>query len=193
MLGAVGVGVLVLVAGLATFVQIQQRILRWRAERLLADIREIQMGKSTWADAQRLMNRWGAWGGYQNECNQQYCSYKISIDDVSRAFHDFPFLDGGQWDSQLRRPEWMSGPYTLAGERFAVVEAGSEVRNGEIWGKSFAVRTAFSPRAYETRSRSYAAPDSNVISEGICTPVIGHRRFSWGQPFRSTVQSFLFS
>jgi hypothetical protein len=71
----------------------------------------------------------------------------------------------------------MNGPYTWAGGRFAVVEARFEVRNGAIWGKSFAIRTAFSKWAYEARSRSYAAPDSNVIAEGICTPVIGHRGF----------------
>jgi hypothetical protein len=33
----------VLVAGLAAFVQAQRHILRWRTERLLAEIREIQM------------------------------------------------------------------------------------------------------------------------------------------------------
>jgi hypothetical protein len=52
-------GTLALIAGLAVIVQAQQRLLRWRAERLLADIREIQMGKSTWVDAQRLMYEWG--------------------------------------------------------------------------------------------------------------------------------------
>jgi hypothetical protein len=64
MLRVTGVVVLALVAGLAVFVQIQQRILRWRAERLLADMRELQSHKSTWADAQKIMTRWGKWGGY---------------------------------------------------------------------------------------------------------------------------------
>jgi hypothetical protein len=40
-------------------VQIQQRILRWRAERLMADMHQIRLYQSTWADAQRFMHRWG--------------------------------------------------------------------------------------------------------------------------------------
>jgi hypothetical protein len=51
---------LVLIAFLA--VQIQQRMLRWRAERLLAEIHQTRLYQSTWADAQQLMHRWGAWG-----------------------------------------------------------------------------------------------------------------------------------
>jgi hypothetical protein len=162
---------------LAAYVPIQQHILRWRAERLLADIRQIQMGKSTWADAQRLMHRWGQWGRYQNECNQQYCSYEISIDDISHAYRHFPFLDGGQWESQLRWPIWINRPFVWAGGRFAVVRASFEVRNGAIWAKSFAARTAFSPKAYDRKSDAYAAPDSNVVADGFCTTSLALGRF----------------
>jgi hypothetical protein len=60
---------LVLIAFLA--VQIQQRMLRCRAERLLADMHQIRLYQSTWADAQRLMNRWGAWGRYNGGCTSE--------------------------------------------------------------------------------------------------------------------------
>ena len=59
---------LALLLALAAWVPIQQQILRWRAERLLADIRAIQMGKSNWDDAQRLMHRWGAWNEQLDNC-----------------------------------------------------------------------------------------------------------------------------
>lgn len=59
-IAAIGVGAVLLSAIL--LVQVQQQVLRWRAERLLADIREIQMGKSNWADAQWLMHKWGEMG-----------------------------------------------------------------------------------------------------------------------------------
>jgi len=160
-----GLVVLAAVVCLAVYVPIQQRILRCRAERLLADIREIQMGKSTWADAQKLMNRWGEWGNYQNECNQQYCSYEVSIDDLSHAFHHFPFIEGGQWEPELRWPKWVNSPYTWLGGRFAVVRASFEVRGGLIWGQSFAVRTAFSPKASGPEGNFYVAPDSAVNAE----------------------------
>jgi hypothetical protein len=139
------------------------------------------------------MDRWGVWGGYQNECDQQYCSYEISIDDVSHAFHHFPFLDGGQWESELRWPEWLSRPYVWAGGRFSVVEAKFEVRDGLIWAKSFAVRTAFSPKAYRTQKNSYAAPDSNVIAEAFCTASFGFWRWMKGSESSVDNQEFHFS
>jgi hypothetical protein len=82
MLRVTSVVVLALVAGLAIFVQIQQHILRWRAERLLADMRELQSHKSTWADAQKIMTRWGAWGSYEGSCTGKHCEYRVVIVDT---------------------------------------------------------------------------------------------------------------
>lgn len=56
-----GVTIAFVVFALCALINIQQRLLRWRANQLLRDVRAIQMGHSTWEDAQRLMNRWGAW------------------------------------------------------------------------------------------------------------------------------------
>ena len=131
MLRVTGVGVLVLVAGLAAFVQVQQHLLRWRAERLLADIREIQMGKSTWADAQRLMDRWGKWGGYQGSCTSERCEYHIRLKDILQE------KDRSSYGYLLH-------PYYLLGGRFATVGARIQVKNGAIWTKSFYAEV-FSP------------------------------------------------
>ena len=49
-------------------VQIQLIISRWQAERLSADMHQIRLYQSTWADALRLMHRWGAWGHYDGSC-----------------------------------------------------------------------------------------------------------------------------
>lgn len=113
----------VLVAGMAAFVQIQQHILRWRAERLLADIRALQLGKSTWADAQRIIARWGAWGNYDGSCTQKRCSYKI----VLKSF-ECPLC--------IYRPVQII--VSLA-TRDAYIEADLEVIDGIVWGKDFAV------------------------------------------------------
>ena len=71
---------------LVTFlaVQIQQRTLRWRAERLSKDMHQIRLYQSTWADAQRLMHRWGAWGHYDGSCTAASCEYKIEMDNIAR-------------------------------------------------------------------------------------------------------------
>ena len=76
----------VLLLGTVASVRIQQQILRWRAERLLADIRELQLGKSTWADAQKIMTRWGAWGFYEGSCTEKRCGYQIAMQDIYQGF-----------------------------------------------------------------------------------------------------------
>ena len=43
-------------------VQFQQNLLRWRAERLMADMHRIRLYQSNWDDAQRLMSRLGCVG-----------------------------------------------------------------------------------------------------------------------------------
>jgi membrane protein YdbS with pleckstrin-like domain len=49
--------VLVLVLPAFAVVQIQQRMVRWRAHRLSAEMHQIRLSQSTWADAQRVMRR----------------------------------------------------------------------------------------------------------------------------------------
>src|ERR1700722_1312763 len=79
-------GGVVLSLVLLTFlaVQIQQRMMRWHGERLMADMHQIRLYQSTWADAQRLMHRWGAWGPYDGSCTAARCEYKIEMDGIDR-------------------------------------------------------------------------------------------------------------
>jgi hypothetical protein len=65
-------------------VQIQQRTLRWRAERLSADMHQIRLHQSTWTDAQQLMHRWGGWGHYDGSCTAASCMYEIEMDTCMR-------------------------------------------------------------------------------------------------------------
>jgi hypothetical protein len=44
---------------------------------------QIRLYQSTWADAQRLMKRWGAWGRYEGNCTPESCTYEIEMSDVS--------------------------------------------------------------------------------------------------------------
>ena len=138
--------VLALVAGSAVFVQVQQHILRWRAERLLADIREIQMGKSTWADAQRLMTRWGAWGAYEGFCTAERCEYRIVLQDVFSA-RPITFWSTGHTNPAPRVCcLWFRKPYRALGGRFAIVFAAIEVKDGIVWTKAYDVETGLGPR-----------------------------------------------
>lgn len=163
------VAVLALVAVLAAYVQIQQRILRWRAERLLADIRDIQMGKSTWADAQRLMTRWGAWGAYEGSCTAKRCDYHIEMDDSLSTL--------------LIHYQWLGESYGWLGGRGAAVVGGFVVRDGIVWGRSFEmqldVRGLDGGYYYTLMAR---ATSVSRFSDGPTGWIIRHPEYYVGMP-----------
>lgn len=76
-----GIALLMLVLLAFALIQIQQRIFLHRAQRLLSDFHSIRLRQSTWADAQTLIRRWGAWGRYQGTCTEQDCVYTIRLQD----------------------------------------------------------------------------------------------------------------
>lgn len=116
---------LAVVAGLVLFVQIQQRILRRRAERLLDDMRELQSYKSTWAEAQKIMTRWRDWGTDQSSCTQQECFFYIQMVDSVDTFIK------GHIDRypRLRLLIW---PFQLLGEKFTFIEVSLRVESGLV-------------------------------------------------------------
>lgn len=71
-------------------VQLGERVARHRAERLLADMRDLQPGKSTWSDVQQIRTRWGKWGDYQGTCTEQHCDYIVSFDDILATGESHP-------------------------------------------------------------------------------------------------------
>lgn len=73
---------LVLYLVLLAAVQISQRIMRRRAEHLFSDLRGLQLEKSSWSDAQPLMQRWGRWGHYRGACDADHCEYWILFDPL---------------------------------------------------------------------------------------------------------------
>jgi hypothetical protein len=132
MLRITGVVVLALVVGLVVFVQIQQRTLRWRAERLLADMRELQSHKGTWSDAQKIMAKWGAWGSYDGSCTAEQCTYSIIISDALNAFvwghfDRYPFLRS------------LSRPCVFLGEKDAFVLVTLKIEGGIVTKSSYAM------------------------------------------------------
>jgi hypothetical protein len=124
---------LVLIAFLA--VQIQQRMLRWRAERLLAEIHQIRLYQSTWADTQRLMHRWGAWGHYDGSCAAESCKYEIEMDSI--AFYNPLVQRQAGLDWLLARDRFNF--YQWFGGRGAAFKASFTVHNGTIWRESTAI------------------------------------------------------
>ena len=81
----------VVISGLCTllvafsWVQGEQHLLRYRAERLLSDFQAIHLHQSKWVDAQALMTRWGAWGHYDGQCTASDCTYTIMLADPTSS------------------------------------------------------------------------------------------------------------
>ncbi len=116
-------------------VQIQQRLLRHRAELLMADMHQIRLYRSTWADAQRLMTRWGAWGHYYGTCTAEKCRYRITLTDISGSKF-------GRWIIRRRGLR----VYSLFGGRASRLVVSFTVQNGTIWRETAAIAVAASPR-----------------------------------------------
>jgi len=144
------VGVLLL--GTVASVRIQQQILRWRAERLLSDIRELQLGKSTWADAQTLIYRWGAWGWYEGSCTEKRCSYQIVMQDVYAGFPVYSSPSVAMRKGWRRSRVWMLFPYQILGGRPAQVSARMEVIDGVVWAKDYRIELQVSTGLFPSNS-----------------------------------------
>ena len=118
---------LVLLAFLA--VQIQLIISRWRAERLSSDMHQIRLYQSTWADAQRLMHRWGAWGHYDGSCTAADCHYAIGMGTIRYQNPHAPRRAWVEWFSahdRLNLYQWLGG-------RDVAFYASFTVHDGTIW------------------------------------------------------------
>jgi hypothetical protein len=135
---------LVLIAFLS--VQIQQRTLRWHGERLLADMHQIRLYQSTWADAQRLMHRWGAWGHYDGSCTAASCKYEIEMDGIDRYNPRIPrhaWLDWLLAHDRFNLYQWFGG-------RGSGVRASFTVHDGTIWRESTAMGVSVPRRRIRT-------------------------------------------
>ncbi|HET6179822.1 MAG TPA: hypothetical protein VFE61_23065 [Candidatus Sulfotelmatobacter sp.] len=78
-----GLVVVALVLLTLVTVQFQRRLLRHRAEQLMADMHQIHLYRSTWTDAQRLITRWGAWGRYDGTRTAAECRYEITLTNMT--------------------------------------------------------------------------------------------------------------
>lgn len=144
------VGVLLL--GTVALVRMQQCLLRWRAERLLSDIRSLQLGKSTWADAQKIMTRWGPWGFYEGSCTEKRCGYQIAMQDIYQGFPVYSTPSNTMRKNWAQRSYWMLVSYQLFSGRPTLISARIEVLNGVIWAKDYRIVLQASPRFLPSES-----------------------------------------
>ena len=113
-----------------TLVTAQQYLLRWRCQRLLADLQSIRLHQTTWAQAQILMHRWGHWGHYDGTCTPANCEYRILLTDPGIPYSK---LKPDTLASRFFYNRLFRSFYQLAGFRFATFEVDFIVQDGTIW------------------------------------------------------------
>ena len=123
-------------------VQAQQHLFRHRAERLLADFQSIRLHQSTWADAQVLMQRWGAWGHYDGTCGEAECVYRIELGDAASGW--VGKLAGGSDGLRFRIVE---RSYELLGGRDGAMVVSFLLQDGVIWRSGIELMVGATPRA----------------------------------------------
>jgi hypothetical protein len=117
-----GIGAVV-VALLAGAIRLDQYVLRRRAERLLSDIRSLELRKSTYADARRLEDRWLD-ESKEAVCRPSWCDLQISVDNVGARHLAF-----------LLNHLTIRAIYHGLGGRVAGVGSFLRVRDNLLWGK----------------------------------------------------------
>ncbi len=113
-----------------TLVTAQQYLLRWRCQRLLADLQSIRLHQTTWAEAQILMHRWGQWGHYDGTCTSTSCEYRITLSDPGIPYSK---LKEGTLAAAFFRNKLFGSFYELAGFRAGSFEIAFIVQDGTIW------------------------------------------------------------
>lgn len=153
-------GLIVVTTLLAGAIRLDQFILRWRAERLQSDIRSLELRKSTYADAHRVMDRWLD-ESKEGVCRPSWCDVDISLGnfmwrhgvffvDHPRAFHTYLRLGG----------------------RYSWVLSTIRVREGIVWEKNIQLYVG---------STSIQGPDGSRFDLTLIGRV-GNNRLDWVSP-----------
>jgi len=113
-----------------------QWLLRWRAEKLLADIRALQVNRSTWSDAQQLTQKWSQWATPKPGCTSDACTVQIGLIQTLP-----PILI-----AQSGARNWLPSLAGHIGLRSAAARAGFTVEHGVVTTKYFGEQTTLPVR-----------------------------------------------
>ena len=132
--------------------QIEQRLLRRRAELLLAEIQSLELRKTPWPEAQQQFQHWAANRKFDDACNEHKCFLQITLDEpvLGSVFGTNVFVhldDYFRWRFKLsystgpfvRMEQALFRAYVRVGGRPAMVMANVGMRDGIVWSKGFSV------------------------------------------------------
>jgi hypothetical protein len=106
-----------------------QALLRWHAQRLLADIRTLNAGHSTWADAQPILKKWSDWSTTKPACTAEACTVQIDL------VQTLPSVITGTPGEAARN--WLPRLIDRTGLRSVAARAGIVVEHGIVTSRWF--------------------------------------------------------
>jgi hypothetical protein len=146
---------LVLLAAVWASAEGAQWLLRWRAQHLLADIRSLDVNRSGWSDAQRVMNKWKSYAVITGPCTADACTYRVDLLQI------LPQMFIGYPDKGVKN--WLPRLVDQTGLRSAAARGGFTVEHGVVTSKWFAEQVAAPVRNWFLRDGAYV-PDLAVSS-----------------------------
>ena len=132
-----------------------QWFLRWRAEHLLTDVCSLDVNRSGWSDAQRVMNKWNSYAVPAGPCTADACTYRVDLLQV------LPQTLIGYPDVGVKN--WLPRIVDHTGLRSVAARAGFTVEHGIITSKWFAEQVALPVREWNLRGGAYV-PDLAISS-----------------------------
>jgi hypothetical protein len=150
-----------------------QWLLRWRAERLLGEIRSLQVNRSTLAEVKPLIAKWSKTQEVSTDCTAEDCQYGVTLTDVLPApLRGYP--DDGVKNYLPRLMDHI-------GLRSASAVGGIRVRNGVVTERTFIENVSLPVSVWFERGGAFV-PDLLVWSSEISsfrgydfTPLYPHR------------------
>jgi hypothetical protein len=129
----VALSAVIIVVGVSVYLRIEQYRFRRQAERLLSDVRELELDRASAAQVKVVVTKWGfeQWRGPGNPCTEDDCIYRFELVPKARG-HNLagPFVSA----LEAHPLEWL-------GLRLTVVHASVQIRKRTLTSVSFSVWT----------------------------------------------------
>jgi len=123
-----------------------QWLLRWHAQHLLADIRSLEVNRSSWSDALPIIHKWAPDSTPKGGCTQEACNYQIDLVQTLP-----PMLVG---DPAEGARNWLPRLVDHIGLRSGAARAGFVIEHGVVTSKWFGEQVTLPVRGWRA-SASY--------------------------------------
>lgn len=168
-----GIGAVVVVS-LAGAIRLDQYVLRRRAERLLSDIRSLELRKSTYADVRRLEDRWLD-ESKEGVCRPSWCDLQISLGNVGARHLAF-----------LLNHLAIRAIYLGLGGRVAGAGSFLRVRDNLLWGKGIGLAIETLSTESDGRKVEYDLEGSIGTDDHFTWVSARHPEYQIGRPTACT-------